>query len=210
MTLDEGSVFPSFPQVSVQLPIQTDFSLQDILDFNEELPRGALIGHHGYPGITLVFQTENMKNNARFLEDGAVLEVDTTFGQHNFYVTIIATQDKSLIGRDGRYPWVMIAVSFHEQKTTFVHELIVHDIVSETLVLKQKKIKPVIITDAETSIWKSWKPYGKLLRCCNHFQQNFKKYLQQDLHIPKSQTVQFVHAVFKADGLIECEISRSL
>lgn len=73
--------------------------LQDILDFNEELPRGALIGHHGYPGITLVFQTENMKNNARFLEDGAVLEVDTTFGQHNFYVTIIATQDKSLIGR---------------------------------------------------------------------------------------------------------------
>ena len=114
--------------------------LQDILDFNEELPQSALIGHHGHPGITLVFQTENMKSNARFLDDGAVLQVDTTFGQHNFYVTVIATQDKSLKGRDDGYPWVMIAVAFHEKKTTFVHELIVHDIVNATTVLKRKKV----------------------------------------------------------------------
>lgn len=184
--------------------------LQELLDFNEELTRSAIIGQHGFPGITVVFQTDYMSKNARFLDNDAVLQVDTTFGQHNFYVTVTTIQDKSMRGKDGRFPWVMLAVAFHENKSAFVHELIVHDIVNAIPVFKQKKVKPVIITDAETSIWKAWKPHGKLLRCCNHLQQNFKHYLMQDLHIPKGHTSQFLQAVFKSGGLVDLEDRNAL
>lgn len=69
--------------------------LQEMLEYNTELEKNIIIGQHGQPGITLVFQTEQMKRNARFLEKGSVIQVDTTFGQHNFYVTNVGIQDKS-------------------------------------------------------------------------------------------------------------------
>ena len=177
--------------------------LQEILDYNEERTTSIIIGQHGTPGITLVFQTAYMSKNARFLEEGTVLEVDTTFGQHNFYITVVAIQDKSLKSPAGHYPWVMLAVAFHEKRSEFVHELIVHDIVHATPALK--KVKPIIITDAETGLWKAWRKHGHLLRCCNHLQQNFKHYLLQDLHIPHTHISQFIQAAFGPQGLVDCE-----
>ena len=177
--------------------------LQEILDYNEERTTRAIIGQHGTPGITLVFQTTYMSNNARFIKDGTVIQVDTTFGQHNFYVTVVAIQDKSLKSPAGHYPWVMLAVAFHEQRSEFVHDLIVHDIVHATPALK--KVKPVIITDGETGLWKAWKKHGHVLRCCNHLQQNFKHYLLQDLHIPHAHISQFINAAFGPQGLVDSE-----
>ena len=177
--------------------------LQEILDYNEELPSSVIIGQHGVPGITIVFQTSYMANNAKFIEKGAIIQVDTTYGPHNFYVTIVATQDKSLRTKQQNHPWVMLAVAFHEKKNQFVHELIVHDIVHATPVIKEKQ--PIIITDAESSIWKAWQHYGYLLRCTNHFKQNFTLYLTQDLHIPKQHVDRLMRPIFQKGGLIDCE-----
>lgn len=75
-----------------------------------------------------------MKNNARFIEDDTVLQTDTTFGDHNFYVASVAIQDKSIISNHNHrpHPWVMIAVAFHEKKEQRVLELIVQDVLNAT------------------------------------------------------------------------------
>ena len=109
------------------------------------------------------------------------------------------------IRKDQAHPWVMLAVAFHEKKETRVHELIVQDVVNATPALKGKKYKVTVITDDETALWKAWKPYAELLRCCNHFQRNFEDFLRHDLHITKDACTSFIQAVFKPGGLVDCE-----
>ena len=93
-----------------------------------------------FPGITLVLQTEYMRNNSRFITDDTVLQTDTTFGNHDFYVTTVTLQDKALVSnkRNREHPWVMLAVAFHEKKEARVHALIVQDIVHSTVQFYRK------------------------------------------------------------------------
>ena len=164
-----------------------------------------MIGQHGYPGITLVFQTQYMRNNSRFIKPGTVIQADTTFGNHSFYVTCIAIQDKSLLTRRNTNPWVLLAVAFHEKRESRVHEMIVQDVVNATPALKCGKHTVTVITDNEVGLWKAWKPYGKLLRCCNHFRRNFEDYLRRELHISKEDCNTFIQEVFCEGGLVDAE-----